>query len=106
MGPPRTNQVINPLFFDKFIIPMINSYDGKGDPSNHVENFQTHPSFYNLPDEVACQVFPLTLKEEAWEWFDNLDSIDSFSTVKHQFLDRFSTVSEKRQHPASLFFLK
>ena len=102
-GSPRTNQVLNPPLSDRFRIPPISSYDGKEDPFIHIEDFQTHPSFYNLSDGVACQVFPLTLREEAREWFDNLDSIDSFNTIKHQFLDRFS---KRRQHPTSLFSLK
>jgi hypothetical protein len=72
----------------------------------YIEDFQTHHSFYNIPDETACQVFPLTLKEEACEWFDSLESIDSFSTIKRQFLDRFSAIQKKKQHPASVFSLK
>ena len=96
IGSPCTNQVQDPLLSDKFRIPPISSYDGKGDPFIHIEDFQTHHSFYNLPDGVACQVFPLTLTDEAREWFDNLNSIDSYSTIKHQFLDQFSTISKRR----------
>jgi hypothetical protein len=104
-NPPCINQVLNPPCSDNFRVPPISSYDGKGDPIIHVEDFQTHPSFYNILDEVACQVFPLTLKEEAREWFDGLESVDSFSAIKRQFLDQFSAI-HKKQHPASLFTLK
>jgi hypothetical protein len=79
---------------------------GKGDPVKHLENFQTHPSSYNLSDEVACQVFPLTLKGEAREWFNGLNPFTSFKAMKCQFLDQLSTIPKKKQHPASLFALK
>jgi hypothetical protein len=67
MTPLCANQVITPRLSNSFEFPSVKSYDGRGDPANHIENFQTYPSFYNLPDEVACQVFPLTLKGEARE---------------------------------------
>jgi hypothetical protein len=101
-----TSQVITPRLSDNFEVPSVQSYDGREDPANHIENLQTHPSFYNLPDEVACQVFPLTLKGEAREWFQGLKSSNSFSYIKHQFLNRFSIAPKKKQHPASLFALK
>jgi hypothetical protein len=81
------DQVITPCLSNNFEVPSVKSYDGKRDLANHIENFQTHPSFYNLPDEVACQVFPLTLKGEAREWFNGLNSLNSFNAVKHQFPD-------------------
>jgi hypothetical protein len=105
MTPPSTkrktnplcaNQVITPRFSNNSEFPLIKSYDGKGDPVNHIENFQTHLSFYNLPDEVACQVFPLTLKGKAREWFNGLNPFTSFSAIKHQFLNQFSTIPKKK----------
>ena len=105
-SPPCTNQVMNPPLSDNFRIPPISSYDGKGDPIIHIEDFQTHPSFYNILDETACQVFSSTLKEEAHKWFNGLEFVDSFSAIKRQFLDRFSAIHKKKQHPSSLFSLK
>jgi hypothetical protein len=46
------------------------------------------------------------LKGEAREWFNGLNPFNSFSAIKHQFLNRFSTKPKKKQHPASLFALK
>jgi hypothetical protein len=86
-NPPFKNQVMSSPLADNFKIPPISSYDRRRDPIIHIEDFQAHPSFYNIPDETACQVFPLTLKEEARECFDDLESVDSFSTIRRQFLD-------------------
>jgi hypothetical protein len=105
MTPLCADQVITPRLSDNFEFPSVKSYDGRGDPANHIENFKTHPSFYNLSDEVAYQVFPLTLKGEAREWINGLNPFNSFSAVKHQFLNRFSTAPKKKQHLASLFAL-
>jgi hypothetical protein len=104
--PLGTDQVTTPYFFNNSKFPPIKSYDGRGNPTNHIENFKTHPSFYNLPDEVACQVFPLTLKGEAREWFNGLNPFTSFNAIKHQFFNQFSIIPKKKQHPTSLFALK
>jgi hypothetical protein len=74
-------------FPDNFKIPLISSYNGKGDPIIHIENFQTHHFFYNIPHETTRQVLSLTLIGEACEWFDGLEFVDSFSAIKCQFLD-------------------
>jgi hypothetical protein len=104
--PLCADQVTTPRFSDNSEFPPVKSYDGRGDFANHIENFQTHPSFYNLLDEVACQVFPLTLKGEAREWFNGLNPFNSFSAIKHQFLNQISTIPRKKQHPTSPFALK
>jgi hypothetical protein len=85
---------------------LIKSYDGRGNPANHIDKFQTHPSLRNLPSEIACHIFPLTLEGRAREWFNSLSPCTNFSTIKHQFLKQFSAVPRKKQHLASLFDLK
>ena len=93
---------------DNFKVPPISSYNEKEDPITHIEDFQTHPFFHNIPNETGCRVFHLTLKREANEWFDGLGDgfLDSFGTMKHRFFNQFSAMQKKRQHPASLFSLK
>jgi hypothetical protein len=85
---------------------LIKSYDGRGNPASHIDNFQTHPSLRNLPSEISCHIFPLTLEGKAREWFNSLSPCTNFSTIKHQFLRQFSAVPRKKQHPTSLFVLK
>jgi hypothetical protein len=103
--PLCADQVTTPHFSNNSEFPLIKSYDGRGDPANHIDNFQTHSSLYNLPGEVACQIFPLTLEGKAREWFNGLSPCTNFSTIKHQFLRQFSTIPKKK-HPTSLFALK
>ena len=103
---PFTNQVMSSPISDKFKIPSISNYGGIDDPITHIEDFQTHLSFYNIPDEAACQIFPLTLKEKAREWFDGLESVDSFDTIKRQFLDWFSAIQKKKTTPCFFILLE
>jgi hypothetical protein len=103
---PCADQVTTPHFFSNSKLPLIKSYDGRGNPASHINNFQTHPSLCNLPSEIACHIFPLTLEGKAREWFNSLIPCTNFSTIKHQFLRQFSTIPRKKQHPASLFALK
>jgi hypothetical protein len=104
--PPCTDQVTTPHFSSNSKLPLIKSYDGRGNPASHINNFQTHPSLCNLPSEIACHIFPLTLEGKAREWFNSLSPCTNFSTIKHQFLRQFSTIPRKKHHPASLFALK
>jgi hypothetical protein len=103
---PYADQVTIPHFSSNSQLPLIKSYDGRGNPASHIDKFQTHPSLCNLPGEIACHIFPLTLEGKAREWFNSLSPCTNFSTIKHQFLRQFSNVPIKKRHPASLFALK
>jgi hypothetical protein len=103
---PHADQVTTPYSSNNPRLPLIKSYDGKGNPASHIDKFQTHPSLCNLPGEIACHIFPLTLEGRAREWFNSLSPCTNFSTIKRQFLRQFSNVPRKKQHPASLFALK
>jgi hypothetical protein len=104
--PPYADQVTTPHFSSNSQLPLIKSYDGRGNPASHIDKFQTHSSLRNLPSEIACHIFPLTLEGKAREWFNSLSPCTNFSTIKHQFLRQFSAIPRKKQHPASLFALK
>lgn len=46
----------------KFRIPLLETYDGTRDPLEHLETFRAYITLHGFPREVACRVFPLTLK--------------------------------------------
>jgi hypothetical protein len=92
---PYADQVTIPYFSSNSQLPLIKSYDGRGNPASHIDKFQTHPSLCNLPGEIACHIFPLTLEGRAREWFNSLSPCTNFSTIKHQFLRQFSNVPRK-----------
>jgi hypothetical protein len=104
---PFTNRVMSFPFPDKFKVPRIGSYEGRGNPTTHIKGFRAHPFLHGIPDETGCRVFPLTLKGVAIEWFGSLGSgsIDNFDTLERQFLNQFLVVRKRKQHPAYLFSL-
>ena len=91
----------------KFKDPRVDKYDGRGDPSDHVEGFRAHLALHGTPDEIACRAFPLTLKRVVKEWFGNLQpqSIDNFDMLERQFLNQFLAVRRRKENPAYLLSL-
>lgn len=62
--PCSADIMIAPLSL-KFKVPQIEPYDGYGDPIEQLETFKAHMTPHGFWEEVACQVFPLTIKEVA-----------------------------------------
>ncbi|XP_061336506.1 uncharacterized protein LOC133283637 [Gastrolobium bilobum] len=71
----------------------IEKYNGKGDPQEHLEQFQTNMMAQDVADPIACRLFPTTLKETALRWYSALppNSIQSWENLTNQFLVWFAT---------------
>ena len=104
---PFTNRLMSFPLPNNFKVPWMNNYDGRRNPTAYIDSLQAHPFLRSIPDEIACRIFPLTLKGEACEWFNSLDSesINDFSTLERQFLSQFLAIQKRKQHPTSLFSL-
>jgi hypothetical protein len=104
---PFTDRVMRFPLPDKFKDPRVDKYDGRVDPSDHVEGFRAHLELCGTPNEIACQAIPLTLKGVAKEWFSNLkpQSIDSFDMLGHQFQNQFLAIRRRKKNPAYLLSL-
>ena len=46
----------------KFKMPSLDSYNGAGDPFDHIATFKTTMHLQGVPDEIMCRAFPTTLK--------------------------------------------
>lgn len=55
-----------------FNVPHLDTYDGLGDPLNHLENFRTLILFHQAFDGILYQAFPSTFKGMARHWYSNL----------------------------------
>ncbi|GKV51996.1 hypothetical protein SLEP1_g58606 [Rubroshorea leprosula] len=66
-----------------FKIPHLETYDGSGDPDEHLHTYQAIMRIQNANDAMMCKVFPATLKSTARRWYHKLPrhSIDSFSQL-------------------------
>ncbi|KAG7557017.1 Ribonuclease H domain [Arabidopsis suecica] len=87
------------------------TYDGKGDPKNHLAAFQIAAGIIDLePDEEDagyCKLFSENLSGSALLWFTQLEqkSIDSFKELSSAFLKQYSMFMEKATSDADLWNL-
>ena len=58
---PFSDRVMAFPILDKFKMPCVDKYDGRGDPIKYVENIRAHLILHGIPDEIACRAFLLTL---------------------------------------------
>ncbi|GKC84132.1 hypothetical protein Tco_1139849, partial [Tanacetum coccineum] len=66
----------------------VKTYDGTGDPEDHVKNFQAAAQVERWAMPTWCHMFNSTLIEAARVWFNELplDSIDGYKDLKAAFL--------------------
>ncbi|GKV25972.1 hypothetical protein SLEP1_g35342 [Rubroshorea leprosula] len=79
-----------------FKIPHLETYDGSGDPDEHLHAYQAIMRIQNANDAMMCKVFPATLKSTARRWYHKLPrhSIDSYSQLAKLFSNKFASQRE------------
>ncbi|XP_021600736.1 uncharacterized protein LOC110606296 [Manihot esculenta] len=67
------------------------TYDGAGNPREHILNYKTFMELQTLSDALICKVFPTTLTGPASAWFNSLKagSVRSFRDLVNVFISRF-----------------
>ncbi|KAG7588764.1 Integrase catalytic core [Arabidopsis suecica] len=99
------------ILSDDFVKVKLPTYDGKGDPKNHLAAFQIAAGRIDLePDEEDagyCKLFSENLSGTALLWFTKLEpeSIDSFKELSSAFLKQYSMFMEKATSDADLWNL-
>ena len=75
----------------KFKMPSLDSYDGMGDPFDHIATFKTTMHLQGVSDEIMCRAFPTTLKGPARLWFSKIppNSVSSFEELSKLFINNF-----------------
>ncbi|KAG7556855.1 Retrotransposon gag domain [Arabidopsis suecica] len=87
------------------------TYDGKGDPKNHLAAFQIAAGRIDLEqdeqDAGYCKLFSENLSGSALLWFTQLEpgTIDSFKALSSAFLKQYSMFLEKATSDADLWNL-
>lgn len=85
-----------PIPENKMLLAM-DMYSGMTDSKEHLQSFVDVMAVYSPDDLVECQVFSLSLKGEALDWFHSLElgAIDGFTMLRNLFGQLY--VSSKAQ---------
>ncbi|KAK3028928.1 hypothetical protein RJ639_039937 [Escallonia herrerae] len=88
-----------------FKMPQCDSYDGTGDPMEHLARFTSCMNLHLVPNQIMCQVFPVTLKGAAHAWFQHLTprSISCWAQLAESFHGNFLTSRIQRKNSSALF---
>ncbi|XP_027156819.1 uncharacterized protein LOC113757958 [Coffea eugenioides] len=90
-APPFTDDINGEMVPPNFKLPNLHTYDGRGDPENHLRAFISAFRLYCVPDAVICRAFPIFLHGTARKWFWSLEpgSISSLDELIDRFIHRF-----------------
>ncbi|GJR21964.1 reverse transcriptase domain-containing protein [Tanacetum coccineum] len=86
----------------------VKTYDGKGDPDDHLNVFETVATNENWPEAIWCRQFNSTLVEHARTWFDKLPkrSIGGYEDLRRAFMKNFTPRKKCVKNPVELARVK
>ncbi|KAK3026858.1 hypothetical protein RJ639_042358 [Escallonia herrerae] len=105
IGRPFTEEIDlfpTPLSFK---MPSCESYDGTGDPMEHLARFTSGMNLHLVPDQIMCRAFPVTLKGAVHVWFQHLlpRSIFCWAQLAESFRSNYLTSRVQRKNSSTLF---
>ncbi|GKV51566.1 hypothetical protein SLEP1_g58208 [Rubroshorea leprosula] len=101
---PLNLSITTEPYQEGFKIPHLETYDGSGDPDEHLHTYQAIMRIQNANDAMMCKVFPATLKSIARRWYHKLPrhSIDSYSQLAKLFSNKFASQREIKRTATEL----
>ena len=83
-------------------------YDGSRDSLNHLESFKTLMHLQEVPNEIMCKAFPITLKGLVRVWFSKLapNIISTFKELSGHFVTHFIGGQRYNRSSARLLNIK
>ncbi|XP_021717068.1 uncharacterized protein LOC110684934 [Chenopodium quinoa] len=92
----------------KVKIPTLDPYDGKTDPTDHLNTYKAQMGVQTGCEDSWCRFFPTTLKGIAQTWFNNLTpgSIRTFDMLATQFKKHFIAGSRQTKTSVHLMTVK
>jgi len=69
---PLSTEVWNAPVSENFKPPHLSSFDGKGDPVEHVTIFNTRMAVYGAADSLKCKLLAGTFTDAALRWYMSL----------------------------------
>ena len=86
----------------------VKTYDGTGNPDDHLKIFESAATIENWPQPVWCHMFNSTLVGNARNWFSKLPrrSIDGFEELRKEFRMNFTQRKKCAKNPVELARVK
>ncbi|XP_062080621.1 uncharacterized protein LOC133785393 [Humulus lupulus] len=88
-----------------FTIPPLPAFNGKGDPLNHLFQFQQKMALEANNEAIQCKVFSTTFSGPALLWFRQLKpgSVNGFGDLRRAFLQQYNANREAPRTMADLY---
>lgn len=92
----------------KFKLPEQLTYDGTGDPNEHLISFQARMQIVGAEDPLMCKAFVITLTRAAQRWCMGLPdhSVNSFEELAKLFLTNYAANLRHKKNFMYLFGIK
>ena len=92
----------------KFIMPLIETFNGTKDPIDHLNTYKNHMELHGYQDPVRCKAFTIMLKGPTLAWFNKLppSSISSFRELSIAFVSHFIGARTYRKPSYHLLIIK
>ncbi|XP_039687770.1 uncharacterized protein [Medicago truncatula] len=102
---PFSAKIWNAPVPDNFKPPHLPTFDGRGDPSEHVTVFNTRMSVYGVADSLKCKLLAGTFADAALRWYMSLPcfSIMGYQDMIKKFTQQFSGTRHRKVLSTSLF---
>jgi len=78
---PLSAEIFNTPFPDNFKPPHLSTFDGRGDPMEHVTAFNTRMAVVGAADSLKCNLLDGTFSDAALRWYT---SLLRFSIISYQ----------------------
>ena len=88
---PFVANVANYTLPPKFMMLIVEAFDGYKVPLGHLDNYKSLMKLHNIPDEIMCRVFPTTLSINSLEDRDHTHGVGKSGSVSPR-VDNSSTI--------------
>ncbi|XP_024632850.1 uncharacterized protein [Medicago truncatula] len=105
---PFSTEIWNAPVPDNFKPPHLPTFNGRGDPSEHVTVFNTRMSVYGVADSLKCKLLAGTFADAALRWCMSLPrfSIVGYQDMIKKFTQQFSGSRHRKVLSTSLFNIR
>ena len=105
---PFSDEIERARLPERFTAPQLEVYNGQTDPVAHIGHYHQRMALWRYNDPLMCKMFPSSLGEVAFRWFNQLEqgTIGSWSQMVEVFVGRFITNSQRPKGLDTLMMIK